>query len=134
MVNEFLLETIGWLKLTSEESLLNPNIPVEACKYLKPEKNEEGWWTADHLIDQVINYAIPIFEAIYPSAIAIMAFDNSTNHDAMPEDGLNAARINVNPEGKQPLMHSTYFGTDKTAQSMVFPSDHPQYPNKAKGM
>ncbi|CAG8759328.1 10093_t:CDS:1, partial [Funneliformis caledonium] len=43
-------------------------------------RNEEGWWTADHLIDQVINYSILIFETIYPSAIAVMAFDNSTNH------------------------------------------------------
>jgi len=134
MVSEFLLETIGRLKLTPEQSLLNPNIPVEVRKYLKPGKNEEGWWTADHLIDQVINYAIPIFETIYPNAIAIMAFDNSTNHSAMPEDGLNATKMNVNPEGKQPLMHSTYFGLDNTAQSIVFPSNHPKYPNKAKGM
>ena len=119
-----MLETIGRLKLTSEESLLNPNIPIEARKYLKPGKNEEDWWTADHLIDQVINYAIPIFEAIYPSAIAVMAFDNSTNHGAMPDDSLNAARMNINPGGKQPLMHSTYFGIDNTAQSIVFPSDH----------
>ena len=55
---------------------------------------------ADHLIDQVVNYAIPIFETIYPGAVAIMAFDNSTNHGAMPEDGLNAAKMNVNPGGR----------------------------------
>src|SRR5436190_23942951 len=134
MVSDFLLETIGRLKLTPEQSLLNPNIPVEARKFLKPGKNEEGWWTAEHLIDQVINYAIPIFETIYPNAIAVMAFDNSTNHGAMPEDGLNATKMNVNPAGKQPRMHSTFFGTDNISQSMVFPSDHPQYPNKAKGM
>jgi len=134
MISEFLLETIGCLKLTSEQSLLNPNIPIEARKYLKPGKNEEGWWTADHLIDQVINYAIPIFETIYPGAIAVMAFDNSTNHGAMPEDGLNVTKMNVNPGGKQPLMHSTYFGPNNTPQSMVFPPDHSQYPNKAKGM
>jgi len=134
MVSDFLLETIGRLKLTSKQSLLNPNIPNEARKYLKPGKNEEGWWTADHLIDQVINYAIPIFEAIYSDAIAVFAFDNSTNHGAMPEDGLNAAKMNVNPGGKQPRMHSTYFGSNNTLQLMVFPSDHPQYPNEAKGM
>src|SRR5581483_11885753 len=74
MVSDFLLETIGRLKLTSEQSELNPNIAIEACKYLKPGKNEEGWWTADHLIDQVINYAIPIFEILYPGAIAVMTF------------------------------------------------------------
>ena len=42
MVSDFLLETIGRLKLIPEQSQLNPNIPVEACKFLKPEKNEEG--------------------------------------------------------------------------------------------
>src|SRR6266498_1216446 len=43
MVSDFLLETVGRLKLTSEQSLSNPNIPNEACKYLRPGKNEEGW-------------------------------------------------------------------------------------------
>ncbi len=60
------------------------------------------------MIDQVVNYAIPIFEVLYPDAIVIMAFNNSTNHDAMPKNGLNAAKINVNPEGKQPQMRSTF--------------------------
>ncbi len=43
MVSEFLLETIGWLKLTSEQILANPNIPTEARKYLKSGKNEDRW-------------------------------------------------------------------------------------------
>ena len=134
MVSEFLLETIGRLKLTPEQILANPNAPTEARKYLKPGKNEDGWWTSDHLVDQVINYAIPIFEIVHPEAIAVMAFDNSTNHGAMPTDGLNAVTMNVNPGGKQPSMHSTYFGQNNTLQSMVFPSDHPVYPNQPKGM
>ena len=54
-----MLEIISQLKLTSEQLLLNPNIPIEAHKYLKPGKNEEGWWTAKNLLNQVINYAIP---------------------------------------------------------------------------
>jgi len=45
------------------------------------------------LIDQVVNYVIPIFETIHPGAIAVFAFDNSTNHDAMPKDGLNVTKI-----------------------------------------
>ena len=42
MVSDFLLETVGRLKLTSEQSLSNPNISNEARKYLRPGKNEEG--------------------------------------------------------------------------------------------
>ena len=38
MVSDFSLKTIGRLKLTPEQSQLNPNIPVEARKYLKSEK------------------------------------------------------------------------------------------------
>ena len=55
---------------------------------------------ADYLIDQITNYAISIFETIYLGAIAVMVFDNNTNHGAMPEDGLNATKMNVNPGGK----------------------------------
>ena len=134
MVSDFLLETIGRLKLTEQDSLLNPNIPFEARKYLKPGKNEEGWWTAEHLIDQVINYAIPIFEILYPNAIAVFAFDNSTNHGAMAKNALNVMNMNVNPGGKQALMRSTFFGPNKTFQSMVFSPNHPIYPNQPKGM
>ncbi|CAB4483806.1 unnamed protein product [Rhizophagus irregularis] len=72
MVSDFLLETDGRLKLNEDEILLYPEIPVEARKFLRPGKNEEGWWTAEHLLDQVINYAIPIFEAKYPNAIAFL--------------------------------------------------------------
>jgi len=43
MVSEFILETIRWLKLTPEQAQLNPNISVEAWKFLKPGKNIEGW-------------------------------------------------------------------------------------------
>jgi len=31
-------------------------------------------------------------------------------------------------------MHPTYFGQNNTSQSMIFPSDHPTYPNQPKGM
>jgi len=110
MVSEFLTEIDGRLKLNEDEILLYPEIPVEARKFLKPEKNEEVWWTADHLLDQVINYAIPIFETKYSNSISIFAFDNSTNHGTMAKDALNVNKMNVNPGGKQAIMRSTFFG------------------------
>ncbi|RGB23939.1 hypothetical protein C1646_773791 [Rhizophagus diaphanus] len=134
MVNEFLLETIGRLKLSEEEIILNPNVPIEARKFLKSGKNEERWWTAEYLLDQVINYAIPIFEVKYPNCISIFAFDNSTNHGAMVKDVLNVNNMNVNPGEKQARMRSTYFGPNKTFQSMIFPSNHPTFSNQPKGM
>ena len=134
MVSEFLLETIGRLKLNEEQASSYPDIPIEARKYLRPGKNEEGWWTAAHLLDQVSNFAIPIFETVHPNAVAVFAFDNSTNHGAMAKDALNVAKMNVGPGGKQAVMRSTVYGPNKNFQSMVFPSNHSIYPNQAKGM
>ena len=134
MVSDFLLETIGCLKLTDEQAQVYPNISQEARKFLRPGKNEEGWWTAKHLLEQVKNNAIPIFEIMHPNAIAVFAFDNSTNHGAMADNALCAQRMNLNPGGQQLVMKDTVFGPDNKLQSMVFPSNHPKYPNQPKGI
>ena len=42
----------------------------------------------------------------------------------MPDDGLNAAKMNVNSGRKQPQMHSTFFGLNNTTQLMIFSPDH----------
>ncbi len=42
MVSEFLLKTIGCLRLTDEQVQVHPEIPQEAQKFLRSGKNEEG--------------------------------------------------------------------------------------------
>ena len=44
--------------------------------------------------------------------------------------------MNVNPGGKQPCMHDTWFIQDgsKVNQAMVYPTSHPKYPNLPKGI
>ncbi|RGB29964.1 hypothetical protein C1646_765953 [Rhizophagus diaphanus] len=42
IVSEFLLKIIDRLKLSEEEIILNPNVSIEARKFLKSGKNEEG--------------------------------------------------------------------------------------------
>jgi len=42
--------------------------------------------------------------------------------------------MNLNPGGKQPRMKDTVFGSENTLQSMVFPSNHPKYPDQPKGI
>nr|CAG8518717.1 12601_t:CDS:2 [Entrophospora candida] len=84
----------------------------------------EGWWTANHLLGQVIDYVIPIFKALHHNAIDVFAFDNNINHGAMPPDGLN---MNVKPGGKQAIMRDIYFGSNKTFQSMVHMTDNPAH-------
>jgi hypothetical protein len=82
MVSEFLLEACGRLQLSEEEKRIHPNVPVEARCYLTPGRNQEGYWTVEDLLNQIKNKAIPIFETKFPDAIAVFAFDNSTNHTA----------------------------------------------------
>ena len=72
--------------------------------------------------------AIPIFETLFPNCIALFAFDNSSNHVAYRSDALVASRMNLKPEGKQPKMKDTTFGSDNKHQLMVNEN------NKLKGM
>lgn len=52
--------------------------------------------------------------------IAVFAFDNSSS---LADDTLNAANMNLNLGGKQPIMRDTSFNGQ--IQSMVFPNDYP---------
>jgi len=128
MVSEFISEACGWLKLSEEEKKIYPDIPEEACCYLKPGKNQEGYWTVDHLLKQIKTKAIPIFEAKFPHAIAVFAFYNSTNHAAYADDALVAQKMNLGPGGKQRIMRSTIFvdanGQQKN-QEMKFENNYP---------
>ena len=67
------------------------------------------WWTGDKLLDQVVNKAIPAFEAQFPGCKALFAFDNARNHLKFAEDALRVSEMNLEPGGKTAkLMHSTY--------------------------
>ena len=90
---------------------------------------------------------IPIFEQMYPSAIAEFVFDQSSAHAAFAKDALNSKEMNVKPGGRQQLMRDTLIPMDNPhpelhgkPQAMVFPSDlpphHPDFKlcGQAKGM
>ena len=67
---------------------------------------------------------IPIFETLYPDCVAVFAFDNSSNHATFSKDALIANRMNLGPDGKQPIMRDTYFKPDNQLQLMVFPATY----------
>jgi len=48
-----------------------------------------------------VKHAIPIFEWMYPGAIAEFVFDQSSAHGAFAKDALNAKEMNVGPGWKQ---------------------------------
>ena len=56
----------------------------------QPGKNRDGWFTADHLLNQVDN-AIDIFEDIMNGyAQALFLFDNAPSHRKRADDALSA--------------------------------------------
>jgi hypothetical protein len=124
MISDFITEACGRLRLTAEEIEANPHIPEEARCILKPGKNAEGYWTVEKLLEQIEYRVLPIFEAKFPNAIALFAFDNSTNHAAFRPDALVAERMNKGPGGKQPKMRKAFWGPQRTEQLMVWPNDY----------
>ena len=115
MISEFLCECHGVMKIDDngeEETTM---------EMLTPGKNEEGWWTADHLLDQIQKKMLPIFEALHPGSFGVFLFDNSTNHGAFAEDALNTAKMNLLPGGKVPKLRNGWFEKDgkRIVQSMV---------------
>ncbi|CAG8607258.1 17279_t:CDS:2 [Cetraspora pellucida] len=124
-VSEFLTDICGRLVLP-DEMQPSDKFPREAC------------WKAEDLINQVTNYAIPIFEACFPGCQALFAFDNATSHSAFSRDALIANHMNLGPAGKQEKLCSiSYFRKGrKYDQNMVFLSDYhiPELRGEAKGL
>ncbi|RKF60350.1 hypothetical protein OnM2_051066 [Erysiphe neolycopersici] len=100
MVSAFLCECHRPMKLTDEQRLLHPNVPLEAVRIIKPGKNEDGYWTNADLVKQLQEEAIPIFKALHPNYEALFMFDNSQNHHALPLDALNARVLTIKDASK----------------------------------
>lgn len=63
MVSEFISEACGRLQLSEEEKKKYPNVPAKVHCYLKPGKNEENYWTIEHLLEQVKKKSYPYFRS-----------------------------------------------------------------------
>ena len=138
MVSEFLTAAQGRLHCINEDSAGNRHITstTEIIQY-GSGKNDDGWWTAEKMVEQVRDKAIPIFEKAFLEKTAVFIFDNSSSHTAIAPDALVASRINLKPSGNQPIMHSTVYGPNNMLQSMIFlahETDNPDLVGKPKGM
>ena len=62
--------------------------------------------------------------------------DNSQGHAAYASDALLATKMNLNPGGAVPKLWDGWFIHKgcRIAQTMVFPIDHPTYPDQPKGI
>ncbi|KAJ7091696.1 hypothetical protein C8R43DRAFT_908229 [Mycena crocata] len=110
---------------------------TEAGEQIEYGKNYDGYWTGELFVKQVVRKIIPSFEARHgPGFQLLLLLDNSQGHAAYSEDVLLASRMNVNPGGKQARMHDGWYVKDgqKIIQPMIFPADHPTYPDQPQGM
>ncbi len=115
MVSEFLCECHGRMK-----------IQVNGAEHtttatLTPGKNEDGWWTAQHLIDQITSKMLPIFNQLHPGCVGVFLFDNSTNHGAFATDALSVSNMNLKTGGKQNKLRNGWYERDghRVVQPMV---------------
>ena len=56
---------------------------------------------------QQVEKAVNIFERVHLEAQGLFLFDNAPSHRKVSDDSLNAAKMNVGPGGKQPVMRDT---------------------------
>jgi len=87
--------------------------------------------------NQLQDKIIPAFESAHgPGYQALFVIDNSQGHAAYPEDALLVSRMNLRPGGKQARMRNGWFIRDgiKVNQPMIFPPNHPEFPDQPKGM
>ncbi|RKF53826.1 hypothetical protein OnM2_101030 [Erysiphe neolycopersici] len=82
MVSAFLCECHGPMKLSDEQKLLLPIVPLEVVRIIKPGKNEDGYRRNADLAKQLQEEAIPIFKVLHPNFEAFFMFDYSLNHHA----------------------------------------------------
>src|SRR5947209_5345460 len=127
MVSAFLCPCHGLLRLSDEQLLANSHIEHKET-FVMRSVQADGYWKAEHMLDQLVNRAIPIFEVLHPGCVGVFCFDQSTNHNAMAEDALIATRMNLSSGGGQPKMRNGWYMDEREEvciQSMVFPIDHP---------
>ncbi|KAF8055963.1 hypothetical protein FPV67DRAFT_1384425, partial [Lyophyllum atratum] len=121
--SDVICSTVGWLS--------------EASQTLEYGKNYDGYWTGDMFCTQLTEKIIPAFERVHgPGYQALFMVDNSQGHSAYSADALVANRMNVNPGGKQPCLRNGWYeyNGQRFPQEMVFPADHPTFPNLPKGL
>lgn len=108
MVSDFLLPWSRFNLLSlppqRQEELVSSGVPLEAVIYFEYKKIEEGYWTGEHLLDQIINKALPIAESLYSGYELLFIFDNATSHSIYIKDVLQGAYINKGLDGQQLLL------------------------------
>ncbi|CAG8625873.1 17591_t:CDS:2 [Acaulospora morrowiae] len=128
MVSAFVCPCHGLLRLSDDQLQTNSHIKHKET-YILHSTQTDGYWKSEHMLDQLVYRALPIFEVLHPGCIGVFCFDQSTNHNAWAENALIATRMNLGPGGIQPKMRDGWYideNNKRQIQSMVFPDNHPE--------
>ena len=115
VISDFIEEHDGFLRIPGKE----------ARRQFEFGKNRDGFWTADHFLNQV-EKAVAIAEEKYPrdQYTLLWIFDHSSNHASKGKDALVADRMNLSSGKKQPTMRDTVW--NGRPFKMVFPDGKPK--------
>jgi hypothetical protein len=125
-------------QVPDEELLANPTWPKdEKGRICHPRSDRilrirkaSNYWTGEKMVEQVARVVIPIFNYVFPDCEGFFAFDNASNHCAFTPNALVAAKMNLMPGGKQPLLHNGWDYSNNRPQSMVFGDERPKESGK----
>ncbi|CAB4490124.1 unnamed protein product [Rhizophagus irregularis] len=139
MVSAFLYPCYKLLQLSDEQMQENLHIKSKEA-FIFHSVQTDGYWKSEHMLDQLMHQAIPIFEILHPSCVGLFCFDQSTNYNAMAAkdaaDALIAVRMNLSSRGAQSKMRDGWYineNEEKLVHSMVFPDNH-KLKEKLKGI
>jgi transposase len=97
-----------------------------AREIITPGKNFDGYWTGHHVAAQ-LKKTIPIAEKQHPGCILVFTFDNSSNHNCLPDDGLSISKMTLKPKDwPESRFRDGFFSVNGTrvAQRFYFDNGH----------
>lgn len=95
-----------------QSELTNLSVPSEAVTYFEYEIGNKKYWTGDHFLQQIVDKALPIAEALYPGYELLFRFDNATSHSVYSKDALCVGNMNKSQGGQQLFLRPGWYTGD----------------------
>ena len=115
MVSDFIREKHGYLELTDKKhdkvKKSDPTIRKHARQTLEYGKGKGGYRTSHRFMLQ-IKESVKIADVKFPREAGwrvVWIFDHSSCHAVMPDDALDASKMNVNLGGKQQVLRDGFW-------------------------
>lgn len=112
----FLFDRLNHLSLSEEikrEVMDKTGLTIiETVELFEYGKSNEGYWDGPRLHKKVVNKALPIAKALYPSYPLLFLFDNDISYFVFAQDALHTIQMNKSTKGQQYLLYNRWFKKD----------------------